>query len=129
MSFGTAESMNHHHQQYQAMSQGGQAMSARAYDRKSGSMSDIYPPPMASTIQELEPSITSTMEHQAAISGPGIPQATYAQWQQPYAYPKQADSYGSWYADGGPQHVSPEEHVQQSTDAGQPGTAMYYHGR
>jgi hypothetical protein len=128
MSFGTAESMNQHHQQYQTMPQGGQAVASRGYDRKSASMSEMYPPPLASTVPEYEPGVPSALEHHG-IPAEGIPQPTYASWQQPYGYAKQGDSYGTWYAEGGGQHMSPEEHVQQSTDHGQPGSGLYYSGR
>jgi hypothetical protein len=92
-------------------------------------MSELYPHAMAPTIPELEPGETSSLEHQSAIQSTAPAHTTYANWQQPYGYAKQGEAYETWYTDGGAQHVSPDEHLQQPPNPGPQGTGMYYSGR
>lgn len=105
MSFG-AENMAGH-QQYPAMSQVS-SHSSRGYDRKSSS--DMYPPPIATTIPGIETVPGTAMDQNASLSAGAVPPSSYASWQQSYSYSKPGESYGGWYGEAGDQHSSGHGH-------------------
>ncbi|KAK0618325.1 hypothetical protein B0T17DRAFT_496385 [Bombardia bombarda] len=108
LSFG-AESMTSH-QQYPSISQMSNH-SGRSYDRKSGSISsEMYPPPIATTIPGIETVPGTTLEHHVSLSAGAIPPSSYGSWHQSYSYSKPAESYGGWYGEGGAQESHPPEH-------------------
>jgi hypothetical protein len=121
LSFG-AESMTSQ-QQYPSMSQVS-SHSSRAYDRKSSSVSDMYPPPVATTIPGIETVPGTTLEQNVSLSAGAVPPSSYAPWQQSYSYSKPAESSGGWYGDTGThQHLgSGDQHSYGHTHSG-------YYGR
>ncbi|KAK5663402.1 hypothetical protein OQA88_3831 [Cercophora sp. LCS_1] len=108
MSFGAAETP----QQYPSISQMSNH-SSRPYDRKSGSISsDMYPPPIATTIPGIETVPGTTLEHNVSLSAGAVPSSSYGSWQQSYSYSKPTDNYPGWYGESGAQqHIgSGEQH-------------------
>lgn len=123
LSFG-AESVTGH-QQYPSISQMS-SHSSRPYDRKSGSISsDMYPPPIATTIPGIETVPGTTLEHNVSLSAGAVPPSSYGSWQQPYPIPRQTESYGGWYGEAGSQqHLgSGEQHPPEHSHSG---SSMYY---
>ncbi|KAL2154328.1 hypothetical protein VTH82DRAFT_3004 [Thermothelomyces myriococcoides] len=110
MSFG-GESMSGH-QQYPSLGN----HSARAYDRKSSSMSaDMYPPPIATTIPGIETAAGTPMDHAPSLSAGAMPPSTYAPWQQSYTYSKPAvEGYAGWYGDAADQSSSTHGHASSN---------------
>ena len=123
LSFG-AESVGSH-SQYPSISQMS-SHSSRPYDRKSSSISsDMYPPPIATTIPGIETVPGTTLEHNVSLSAGAVPPSSYGSWQQPYSYSKPTDTYGGWYGEtGGQQHIgSGEQHPPEHSHSG---SGMYY---
>ena len=123
LSFG-AESVGSH-QQYPSISQIS-GHSSRAYNRKSSSMStEMYPPPIATTIPGIETVPGTTLDHNVSLSAGAVPPSNYGSWQQPYSYSKPSDGYGGWYGEAGAQQhlASGEHHPPQHSHSGQ---TMYY---
>ncbi|KAK3394733.1 hypothetical protein B0H63DRAFT_56213 [Podospora didyma] len=119
LSFG-AESMTSH-QQYPSISQMS-SHSGRSYDRKPGSMaSDMYPPPIATTIPGIETVPGTALEHGVSLSAGAVPSSTYGSWQQPYSYSRPSESYGGWYGESGSQ-----QHEQHPSGHSHSGSNMYY---
>jgi hypothetical protein len=113
------------HQPYPSISQMS-SHSSRPYDRKSSSMpSEMYPPPIATTIPGIETVPGTTLEHNVSLSAGAVPPSSYSSWQQPYPYPKQSEGYGGWYGEaGGQQHLgSGEQHPPEHSHSSQ---GMYY---
>lgn len=101
-----------------------QVASGRPYDRKSGSVpSEMYPPPIATTIPGVETISGTTMDHQVSLSAGAVPPPSYDTWQQSYPYSKPGDGYGAWYGEH-PAHQP--EHVHHPNEHPPPGSNMYY---
>lgn len=123
MSYGGESMSSHQPGQYPPMAQ-----SNRPYERKS--TSEMYPPPIATTIPGIEnvPAGTS-MDHNVSLSAGAVPPPNYGNWQQPsYSYPKPGESYNGWsYANenGGSQQM-PAEHVPPPGENPPTTAGMYY---
>ena len=109
LSFGSESVASH--QQYPSISQMSNH-SSRPYDRKSSSMSsEMYPPPIATTIPGIETVPGTTLEHNVSLSAGAVPPSSYGSWQQPYPYSKPSEGYGGWYGEAGTQqHIGSGEH-------------------
>lgn len=126
------------------MSQGGESMSSygqypapphgssgRPYDRKSASMSEMYPPPIVTSA--MDGSATSAVDPHGSLSAGAVPPPTYGSWQPPYSYSsKPGESpYGSsgWYGENSTSsHVGSEEPTS-AADATAPSSSIYYGSR
>ncbi|KAL2134367.1 hypothetical protein VTI74DRAFT_358 [Chaetomium olivicolor] len=109
LSFG-AESMTGH-QQYPSISQVS-GHSSRPYDRKSNPATDMYPPPIATTIPGIETVSGTTMDQSISLSAGALPPSNYAPWQQSYSYSRPGEGYNGWYGEAasGEQHPSGHAH-------------------
>lgn len=124
LSFG-ADSMTSH-QQYPPISQV-TGHTNRSYDRKSSSVStEMYPPPVATTIPGIETVPGTTLDQTASLSAGAVPPSSYASWQpQTYSYSKPGDGYGAWYGETAThQHLgSSDQHV---SGHGNPSSNVFY---
>lgn len=109
LSFGSESVASH--QPYPSISQMS-GHSSRPYERKSSSISsEMYPPPIATTIPGIETVPGTTLEHNVSLSAGAVPPSSYGSWQQPYQYSKPAEGYGGWYGDAGAQqHLGSGDH-------------------
>ncbi|KAK6078736.1 hypothetical protein SCUP234_06074 [Seiridium cupressi] len=72
------------------------------YDRRASIASDMYPPPISTTISNVESIPGSTMDPNVPMSAGSVPGQSYGTWQQPYPYSKTGDGYeSSWYGGSG----------------------------
>ena len=105
------------------------SMANRQYERKPSSISsEIYPPPLATSLPGVETTQTGTaMEHNVALSAGAVPPPSYGNWQPQYPYGKPGDAYGGWgYGENGSNApVATEEQVHAPESHQAPGS-MYY---
>ena len=127
LSFGAESMASHQSQQYPPISQIG-GHSSRPYERKSSSMStDMYPPPIATTIPGIETVPGTTLEHNVSLSAGAVPPPNYGSWHQPsYSYSKPQEGYGGWYGEQGQQQIPPGG--DHSSEHHPPSASNMYYG-
>ncbi|CAI4216688.1 unnamed protein product [Parascedosporium putredinis] len=103
-------------------------MASRQFDRKPSTVSsEMYPPPIATTVSGVEPTQTGTaIEHNVSLSAGAVPPSNYGNWQPQYHYGKTGDAYGGWgYGENGSNPPGQPEQVH-APEGQQASGGMYY---
>ena len=132
MSYGGESMSGHgsHHSQYPPPSAHGSS-AGRPYDRKSASMSEMYPPPIATSSMDGGTTGAAVDPH-GSLSAGAVPPPSYGSWQPAYSYSsKPGESpYGSsgWYGENGTSSNVGSEEPASASEAGATG-GIYYSSR